>query len=393
MERWLDQTHCKFIFNLTTALALTLLSSCSFLDNANLSGQEKKSNQTPSSPSSTLLSPDTFQSRLSGGKIFSCIRHPSGSIKCWGGNASGQLGDGSGVNQSLPVDVKDITNAIQVSGIGYHSCALLADGRVKCWGANGSGECGDGTTNDVLTPVDFVSMPNIIQVAAGASFTCVLQSSGQVHCLGFGNLSLSQVQGLPSDIISVSAGDNGADHNACALSLSGEVWCWSGASSPIAQKISYLDHVVQIAIGSGHHCALINDGSIKCWGVNYSGQLGDGTFNDSLDLAVAVSGIKNARQVSLFGDATCALLADGTIRCWGSNQTGQLGDGTNDNSNVPISPAGLDGESFIQVSQHHYHVCALQSSGKTYCWGNGTYGELGDGLSTSSNLPVQVQGI
>lgn len=145
------------------------------------------------------------------------------------------------------------------------------------------------------------------------------------------------------------------------------------------------------AAGNGHSCALIDDGSARCWGINGSGgRLGDGTnFNSSVP--VVVSGLSGADSIEAGGDHTCAVLDDGSARCWGANSDGQLGNGTTTNSNVPVVVPGLDG--VVAVSAGTFFTCAVLVDGSARCWGANENGQLGNGTTVSSNVPVVVSGL
>ena len=146
----------------------------------------------------------------------------------------------------------------------------------------------------------------------------------------------------------------------------------------------------QVAAGIQHSCAVLSDGTVNCWGSNFSGQLGDGSTTDSTS-PVIVDGITIATQVSAGADHSCALLSGGTVKCWGNNGDGQLGDGTTTNSSSPVSVSGITNAT--QISAGYQHSCALLTGGTVKCWGYNGYGQLGDGTPTDSSSPVSVTGI
>jgi alpha-tubulin suppressor-like RCC1 family protein len=156
---------------------------------------------------------------------------------------------------------------------------------------------------------------------------------------------------------------------------------------------------VAISVGGDHTCVLLSDSTTRCWGSNNSGQLGDGTNTDS-NVPVAVTGLTGAMAISgrqfflcfdscIFGGHTCVILSNGTAKCWGYNDYGQLGDGTRTDSNVPVAVTGLTGA--VVISAGRTHTCAMLSDGTAWCWGSGL---LGDGTNTRySNVPVAVTGL
>ncbi len=148
-----------------------------------------------------------------------------------------------------------------------------------------------------------------------------------------------------------------------------------------------------LATGSGYSCALSGAGTVQCWGSNITGQLGDGTTTDRKAPRTVV-GITTATQISANGGVhTCAVLVDGTVQCWGKNDYGQMGNGGN-SSSYSTRPTGVTGiTSAVSVSAGRYHSCAVLASGAVQCWGQNNNGQLGDGTTVSSPLPVTVSGI
>ena len=146
-----------------------------------------------------------------------------------------------------------------------------------------------------------------------------------------------------------------------------------------------------VTSGSSHVCALVHNSGAWCWGFNDDGQLGDGTTTNR-STPVAVSGLPlNLAQIAAADDHTCALLLNQTVKCWGLNSKGQLGDGTTSNSSTPVKVAGLTGA--VQIALGDGYTCALLASGDVQCWGLNAFGELGDGGTTDSKSPVQVSGL
>jgi len=150
--------------------------------------------------------------------------------------------------------------------------------------------------------------------------------------------------------------------------------------------------VSSIDAGWAHTCALASNGGVKCWGGNYQGQLGNGSTANST-VPVAVSGLSSGiSAISGGGYHTCALTSSGGLKCWGDNEEGQLGNGNNTNSTVPVNVSGLS-SGVNAISAGGYHSCALMVSGGVKCWGDNYYGELGNGNTADSNVPVNVSGL
>ena len=388
---------------------------------------------------------------ISAGQDHTCALIPSGKVLCWGQNSFGVLGDGSTTDSSEPVEVSGITNAVSISSGSYHACAVLSNGGVKCWGRNYSGQLGNGSTVDSNIPVEVTGLSNVIAVSAGFSHSCALQRSGLIRCwgandsgkLGTGSHAPSSVPASVaigvSNAVAVSSGSN----HTCALLSDQTVKCWGSQFSLTPGEVSGITHATGVSAGYQHTCISLSDGSIRCWGLNTSGQLGDGVSLSSADwgyvngvqnpvsisvgsgfscsvfsdgvskcwgyggsgaLGVgfgysnkytpqSVLGITNAAKVSAGGAHACAVLADGSVWCWGSNSTGQLGNASSF-SPVPSQVTGVANAVGIAAGDHYDgHTCALISDGTVKCWGSNQFGQLGDGTTTSSNSPVSVSSL
>jgi alpha-tubulin suppressor-like RCC1 family protein len=345
------------------------------------------------------------------GSEHTCAIGFGGNVKCWGTNFSGQLGDGTNVSHGLPVDVKGLSrDATTIAAGAEHTCAVVA-GSVKCWGANLSGQLGDGANanRNVPVAVSGLALP-VVYVAAGGSHTCALSTRGSVKCwganfagqLGDGttvNRSLPvDVAGLPSGVTALAAG---AEHT-CAL-VAGEVRCWganfagqlgdgTNANRDTPTVVATLPYpATAIAAGGSHTCAMLASGQVKCWGSNFSGQLGDGT-NTNRNAPVDVVGLSwGVSAVAAGSEHTCALVAGGT-RCWGANFSGQLGNATSANHNSPVEVRGLS-SGIAAIAAGAEHTCALDLAGAMRCWGSNHSGQLGDGTTVNRSTPVDVAGL
>jgi alpha-tubulin suppressor-like RCC1 family protein len=349
---------------------------------------------------------------FSAGASFNCVVMDDGSIKCWGFNKFGQLGDGTQTDRSRPVVVAGLTERMAaVEGGGWHTCALTAGGGVKCWGENKSGQLGDGTTTSRPTPVDVSGLSGgVIALAAGFSHTCALTDAGGVKCWGENQtggigdgtsqdrLTPVDVTGLGSGVVALTAGDE----HTCALTVAGGVKCWgahteskgpypSGNNMTPGDVPGLSSGVKALVTGSWYNCAVMDSGGVKCWGGNDFGQWGDGTTGGGY-MPVDILGLPDSTVPWAAGYShTCGLSASGVLRCWGHNERGQLGDGTRVNRSTPVVVRGLEG-SVAALALGFVHTCALTAGGEIWCWGTNDHGELGNGTSTISYQPVRVIG-
>jgi alpha-tubulin suppressor-like RCC1 family protein len=350
---------------------------------------------------------------IAAGWRHTCALTAGGGVKCWGDNGDGQLGDGTTTDRTTPVDVSGLSSGVDaIAAGGSHTCALTAGGGVKCWGRNSYGQLGDGTTTDRNMPVDVSGLTSGVDaITAGASHTCGVTVGG-VKCWGntaFGQLGdgTTTDRNTPVDVSGLSSGVDaiaaGRDHT-CALTAGGGVKCWgrnvygqlgdgttTRRTTPV--DVSGLTSGVDvIAAGEYHTCGVTAGGGVKCWGSNEYGQLGNGKFGYGPILA-DVSGLSSGVDAIAAGrDHTCALTAGGGVKCWGYNGYGQLGDGTTTHRTTPVDVSGLT-SGVDAITAGHYHACALTVGGGVKCWGYNGYGQLGDGTTTHRTTPVDVSGL
>lgn len=289
------------------------------------------------------------------------------------------------------------TPAFTAIAAGFdHTCALTSRGGVKCWGANSWTQDGNPATYS-SGAFDVEGLTSGVRaIAAGPEHTCALTVAGGVKCwgrnaegqLGDGTtVSTSvpvDVTGLTSGVSGIAAGDLGT----CALVTSTKLTCWGGTYKS-RTEVAVID-AVSIVSGGRHGCALTSGRGVMCWGWNDNGELGNGTASSSFTRrAVDVFGLGGpATAIGVGGSSSCALMASGAVKCWGGNGAGQLGNGSSFDSSVPVDVAGL-GSGVIAIAAGN-HACAVTDVGGVKCWGWNEVGQVGDGTTTSRRVPVDV---
>jgi hypothetical protein len=279
-----------------------------------------------------------------------CAALADGTARCWGENRYGELGDGTTTARSLPVAVQGLTNVVAVSAGTTSACAVLADHTVACWGDNSRGQLGNGTRVSSLTPVVVPGLDDITAVGVDDLHACALHATGTVSCWGWSSklgpvedagdlLSPALVPSL-TDALSVS----GSPFHACALTARAVAECWGSTLQP--KVVRGFTHVKAFSFSEDgqqteHTCAVIAGGTVKCQSpYAYQGQTGIGISYDKH--VVTVPGVHGATAISTAGFYTCAVVSGGGVKCWGANDQGQLGDGTRENRYHPIAVRGID---------------------------------------------------
>ncbi len=266
--------------------------------------------------------------RVAAGTNFACTRDDNGTVACSGANDVGQLSinPATTTTRSIPARVTGISGAADITAGDNFACAIItpgASGTVRCWGSNNVGQLGNGSTANAFTP-------GTVQTSAGVNL--------------------------------------------------------SGVSS--------------VSSKSGSTCAVLSagvSGTVKCWGQNTFGQLGDGTSVDrSRPVDVKASGsavLSGVKAVSMGTGTACALMNTGTVRCWGSNAFGSYGNNTTTTSTYPVAVSGINGIGVkaSSVSVGFGYACAVLTTGALKCWGINTYGQLGNTTTTQSLVPVDVK--
>lgn len=378
----------------------------------------------PAAPAAAASTPLSF-TKVSVGTSHVCAIVSGGEVYCWGLNADGELGDGTTQNRPHPVKVLGLTGLTVTDVIAgnNHTCVRFFTNGMRCWGAGTNGQLGVS-----VSPAATYSLPvsvsglssGIGEIDAGGSGTCA-EISGAAYCWGsnltgqMGNGTLggtvyvpAQVSGLSSGISSISIGVL----SACALTsnaLNGDsIDCWgynnygqvgggftstSGISLPVAVNgLGAFASLNTVNVGDSYACTLYSGGSVKCWGRGTFGQMGNGSFTGTNLTPVSVSSLPLASQISTGWYSACARTSAGAAYCWGHGINGQLGNGAFNDSNVPVLVSGLN-SGVLQVSVGFATACAVLSGGRLKCWGNNQFGQLGDGTTSDSAVPLSVPSV
>jgi alpha-tubulin suppressor-like RCC1 family protein len=374
------------------------------------------------------------------GGATNCAVSSAGNVYCWGEGTYGQLGDNSTSNSHVPVEVMGVGGSGVLSGItgvtvsDENACAVASTGIAYCWGHNQNGEVGNNTTTQYKTPVQVLgvngtgTLAGITAINTQLAVTCALSSSGNIFCWGENGgtgVGTGNPNGLvPQYVLSVGGGSNFSNaayitagtEGGCAVSNAGNVYCWGQDSggSPGATGNDYqtagfaytpvevygvmptnnfLTGISSLGAGVNSACAVVG-GEGYCWGGSIGNVAG---ITSGTPMAVAgVGGVGTLSGLSAIYPLQyggCAMSSAGNAYCWGDNSSGELGNGSNTSSNTPVEVADTTGSSYLSgitaISGGWKSSCAL-AGGHVYCWGSNADGQLGNGTSTDSNLPVEV---
>ncbi len=350
---------------------------------ANGYGQLGNNGTSNSSLPTSVLGSGALSSKtvvaLSAGSFHSLALCADGTLVAWGRNDLGQLGDNSTTSSSVPVGITNSgalsgKTVVAISAGYYHNLALCSDGTVAAWGQNTYGQLGDGTKTNSSLPVAVssaggLSGKTVSGIAAGYYHNLAQCTDGSL--VAWGRNTYGQL------------GNNSTTDSSMPVDITR-----SGVLSGLA--------VAQFVVGSDHSLVLCTDGSLAAWGRNNHGQLGEGTgANSSLPVEVDSTDVlagKIVTSISAGGWHNFALCSDGTLAAFGRNTSGQLGDGGTTNSGLPLvaNLSGLSGKAIAAVQATNGHSLALCADGSIYAWGSSSNGQLGNGGTTSSSLPVAV---
>ena len=396
---------------------------------------QARSGTLPIAASSDFAIALTFL-QISSSYYHNCAVTPGG-VYCWGNNDNGQLGEATVITdcfqvpfspcENVPVLVQGSAGFTRIAVGSSHSCALDTAGAIWCWGYNGFGQLGDGTTTNHTTPAKISGTQTFADVVAGYYHTCGLATGGggAVWCWGYNGVGqlgdgsptqrTSPVQVLgsgtsPLIFATISAGG----YNTCGINGSGAAYCWGSAASgalgdndaatnktspnlvspPTAGAVTYKTSAGSISVGKlaggSHVCAMvIPDSRLFCWGRGTEGQIGNGTPLANQLIPVQGGGSLLFSAIASGYLHTCGVTTSNEARCWGSNGSYQVGDGTNTQRNTPVLVSTT--AVFTSFVGGASHSCAITAGGLGFCWGDNSYGELGNGNNNLQTTPVAVK--
>lgn len=303
-------------------------------------------------------------------------------VYCWGQGTSGQLGNGSSNTQYAPVLVSNQAGvtAIAVSAGGSHTCAI-ASAAAYCWGSNSNGQLGNNSTHSSNLPVAVstasdLGTKTVTAIAAGGAHTCATASNSREYCWGANSYGQLGSRYVWFNFL-VQLSDQRDRPTPAAVDT---------GSGDLGTKT-----VTTVTAGTSHTCVIADPAKAYCWGRNNTGQLGTGSYANSDYAKAASTGTMSGVVTALSaGPAHSCAIAVGTLYCWGLNASSQLGNRTiaNSSSPVAVSEAGaLKSSTPTAVAAGALHSCAV-ADGESYCWGNGDNGRLGNRATSASSYPV-----
>lgn len=363
---------------------------------------------------------------------FSAVRSDSSTVRTWGANGFGQLGNGSTSDSHIPVKVVNLTNNITaIATGGGHMLALDSTlGTVWAWGYNANGQLGNAATANSATPVNVVPsvgaapFSGVTAIAAGSQHSLAIAGDKTVWAWGYnglgqlGNMTISNssvpVQVKKSDgsilpnIIAIAAGGDFS----LALDGNGVVWAWGNnakgqlgvssatPTSPGAVQVNGLPFITKIAAGGAHGLALDLSGAVWGWGYNAFGQLGQPVDNTNPIIfpvkqitALTVA----AKEISAGSAHSLALSNDGSVYSWGYNFYGQLGNNLPLKSETPLTdPRQVEDQSkspltnIVSIAAIGFQNVAIDGIGNVWTWGYNGYGQLGDGTTTDRSFAQKI---
>ena len=348
---------------------------------------------------------------ISAGDSHNCIIDSDNNLFCMGYNYEWELGIGENEYFYTPQEISYSKSVSHFSSGGRSSCLIDSDNHLYCFGESKDGKLGLGANTKAYynTPQEVDNSNTWKDLSLNLKHSCGIQTDGSLYCWGDNSNYQLGIGSSTSQSSPVLVGDGtenwfdistGSSHS-CAIKGTGELNCWgynnrhqvnSSSSTYIATPAKVNDDLDWASVTSGvyHNCAIKSNGELYCWGYNSYGQLGLGTSSTYENITI-VGTDTDWSIVSAGGYHSCGIKENGTLWCWGDNNKGQLGLGSSGGSHYSPEQVGSD-TNWVKISSGYRYSCAIKSDNTLYCWGSNQYGRLGDGSSTDSSTPVQVQG-
>jgi alpha-tubulin suppressor-like RCC1 family protein len=392
-------------------------------------------------PTGVLWANVNTTASVAAGAETNCAVRNGGIAYCWGNNAYGQVGDGTTTARMSPTIVlggyvwASISTQVSPTNSTATTCGVTTSGAGYCWGKNGKGQVGDGTTTQRLVPTLVSGGYTWASITVGIWDTCGVTTTGAGYCWGFntagevGDTTTSQrtsptlitgshtwsslSEGNSTTSVSTPAlltgswsSINTGMWDSCGFLTTGAGYCWgynhygevgnnSTTEVHVPTSINGGYNWAQMSEGNQTTCGTTTTGAGYCWGYNGVGQIGDNTVT-SHSVPTAVNGgytfasIQAGLEDSTNG-TSCGVTTGSSIYCWGYNNIEQVGDQTTTNRSVPTAVVWTYTSPVTQISAGGQTNCALKN-GNAFCWGDNTYGEIGDGTTTSRTSPTLVGG-
>jgi alpha-tubulin suppressor-like RCC1 family protein len=322
------------------------------------------------------------------GKAHACAVLDDGTVRCWGDNGYGQLGDGATPNSVVPAVVSGITDAVAIAAGGDETCVVLTGGTVQCWGDNSCGQLGNGSISGrTATPVTVSGITNAAVITASGKHACALLRDGTIQCWGDdssgqvvqGTVGTCQPKPLPALGTTIATAVSAGPSQTCAVLADRSVKCWGG-SQP---NVSILPDAVSVVTGQYATCVVDSTGGVDCWGA-YA-QLGTGTTEGSASTPTPITGLNGVAMAAIADFDYCAVRQSGTLRCWAYDVFSELG---------TVSSAGdMPGiTNAVGVSLGGSSACIWLAGGEVRCWGQNSSGQLGNVNINFTAVPTTVIG-
>jgi alpha-tubulin suppressor-like RCC1 family protein len=345
-----------------------------------------------------------------GQATHTCGLTAAGAAYCWGNGTSGQLGNGANASRNMPVLVSGGHKFVSIAAGLSHTCGVTTDRAALCWGDNTTRQLGNESTNPSNVPVLVSGANSFTSITAGSDQTCALRSDSAAMCWGddnVGQLGNDPPFAFSAKPVLVAGNYMFASLDAgraltCGIRTDGSAFCWGwDGYGQLGDAAGYVSSGVPVLVSGGytfisvsgggyHTCGVTaTDGQALCWGHNFNGPVGTGSFGGDPPAPVFVAGGLTFVSVSVGARHSCGITTTGAAACWGMNNYSQLGIGTSGDQAAPVLVTG--GLKFGTVSAGESHTCALSATG-AYCWGRNDLGQLGNGTNATYAIPTLVAG-